>query len=186
MAWKGLYEYVSALGKRGELKRIKTFFDPELEITEIADRFVKNKGPALLFENNGTRFPLLINAFASQKRLALACSVEDTGQLISRISGILASMPPAPSSFMSKITGIPRLLNLVNLIPSRSSRRGRCQHTIIRKPDLRILPILKCWPHDGGKYITLPVVNTYHPETLKTNAGMYRMQILGPDTTAMH
>lgn len=186
MAWKGLNEFVSALEKRGDLKRIKTFFDPELEITEIADRFVKNNGPALLFENNGTAFPLLINAFASGKRLAMACSMEDIGHLISRISRIPASMPSAPSSFLSKIKGIPGLLNLVNLIPSRSSRRGLCQHTIIRKPDLSIMPVLKCWPHDGGRYITLPVVNTYHPETLKPNAGMYRMQVLGPDTTAMH
>lgn len=186
MAWKGLNEFVSALEKRGELKRIKTFFDPELEITEIADRFVKNGGPALLFENTGTGYPLLINAFASKTRLATACSRDNYDRLINDISDFFTSFLSAPSSLTGKIAGIPKLLRLVNLFPVKVSGRGRCQHTIFRNPDLGKLPALKCWPHDGGRYITLPVVNTCHPETLKTNAGMYRMQVLDKETTAMH
>ena len=89
-------------------------------------------------------------------------------------------------TFLKKVSSLPALYKLAGLFPSRLKRKGRCQQQIHRIPDLGILPVLKCWPHDGGRFITLPMVHTMHPETGSTNVGMYRMQILNKNTTAMH
>jgi 4-hydroxy-3-polyprenylbenzoate decarboxylase len=187
MAYSGLKSFIADLEKKGELIRITAFADPVLEITEIADRITKAAGPALLFENNGTRFPLLINAFGSDKRMSLAIGRENLDAAGKEIEELFRKLTGASSgSFISKISGLPGLIKVSGLIPSRSKRKGRCQQVILNDPDLGILPVLKCWPFDGGRFITLPVVHTYHPETGKANAGMYRMQVLDKNTTAMH
>ncbi len=186
MPYTGLSDFITRLDTRGGLLRIKAFFDPLLEISEVADRFSKNGGKALLFENNGTSFPLLINAFGSDERMALALSrtsLEDTAR---DIENTFASLVNQKLSLRSKIGSLPSLLRLAGYLPSRKRGKGLCQQVIYHQPDLSMFPVLKCWPHDGGRYITLPMVHTKNPVTGKTNVGMYRMQILDNKTTAMH
>jgi 4-hydroxy-3-polyprenylbenzoate decarboxylase len=186
MPFTGLKSFVTQLEKSGQLIRVPSFVDPDLEITEVTDRISKTGGAALLFENNGTQFPLLINAFGSDKRMAMALGRVNLEETAVEIEQIFKSLTRASGSITGKLSALPALFNLSGYIPSRSRNRGRCQQVIHMDPDLGILPVLKCWPYDGGRYITLPVVNTFHPVTLKPNAGMYRMQILDKQTTAMH
>lgn len=185
MSFKGLAHFVNILESQGELSRVTCRVDPVLEITEIADRMVKNNGRALLFEDNGTAFPLLINSFASDERMAAAIgrsSLDEAGrEIISLIESIGDS-----GGLAGKLMRLPRMLNLLSLSPRRKRGRGECQEVVEHTPDLRSLPILKCWPYDGGRFITLPLVHTRHPETGKTNLGMYRMQVMGKDVTGMH
>ena len=186
MAYTGLAGFVEELEKRDELRVIKNFVNPELEITEITDRVTKSGGKALLFENNGTDFPLLINAYGSDKRMALAigrANLDDAGK---EIDELFENISDTGGSFLKKLSALPSVIRLTGYMPSRSRVRGICQQVIHKDPDIGILPVLKCWPHDGGRFITLPVVHTRHPENGKTNAGMYRIQILDKNTTAMH
>ncbi|MDX9812455.1 MAG: menaquinone biosynthesis decarboxylase, partial [Bacteroidales bacterium] len=185
MAYSGLADFIRALSEQGELHRIKAFADPVLEITEITDRITKYKGKALLFEDTGTPFPLLINAYGSQKRISMALGGEPASAA-SGISELLKELSSAGTSLAGKLTALPKLAKLAGLLPVKTATRGSCQQVVINDPDLSILPVLKCWPSDGGRYITLPVVHTVHPHTGNVNAGMYRMQILDIKTTAMH
>lgn len=186
MSYKGLSSFIETLEKQGDLLRIKPFVDPVLEITEVTERISKNQGKALLFENTGTKFPLLINAFGSEKRISLALSRTSLSKTADEIKEILDILITTPGTTRAKISAFPRLFKLSGILPTRSRRKGRCQEIIATNPDLSVLPVLKCWPFDGGRFITLPVVHTFHPETGATNAGMYRMQILDSKTTAMH
>lgn len=187
MSYSGLSEFINELEKRNELIRINQFVDPVLEITEVTDRVSKNGGKALLFENNGTAFPVLINAFGSDLRMALALGRKNLDDAGTEIEDLLKNNSPEnKGSFFNKISSLPELIRLGGLLPSRIKRKGSCQQKIHNDPDLNILPVLKCWPHDGGRFITLPMVHTRHPETGSTNVGMYRMQILDKNTTAMH
>lgn len=186
MAYKGLKNFIQHLEREDELLKISCYVNPELEITEITDRIVKTgQGKALLFENTGTRFPLLINAFGSDKRMemALGSSPEDAG---GEINSLFEFLTESKSEIYQKLASLPKLLKIASIMPSRSVKKAICQEVIHSDPDLGILPILKCWPFDGGKFITLPIVHTIHPETGKRNAGMYRMQVLDRNTTAMH
>ncbi|MEE4117187.1 MAG: menaquinone biosynthesis decarboxylase [Marinilabiliaceae bacterium] len=187
MAYDGLQDFIEALEQDSELKRISTFVNPELEITEIADRVYKNKGPALLFENTGTAFPLLINMYGSDLRMSKALGrsdLEDAGKEIESLFTQLKSQ--GKGGVFSKLAILPRLFKIASLMPKKIKGRGPCQQNIMSEPDLDKLPVLKCWPHDGGRFITLPVVHTRNPLTGELNAGMYRMQILDRKTTGMH
>jgi 4-hydroxy-3-polyprenylbenzoate decarboxylase len=186
MASTGLRNFIERLQGAGELKRITSYFNPLLEITEVTDRISKSGGPALLFENNGTIFPLLINAFGSDRRMAMAIGRENLEEAGKEIEKLFGKLTGTPATFTAKLSGIPQLIKISGVLPSRSGQSGRCREVVHNDPDLGILPILKCWPFDGGRFITLPIVHTFHPETGKTNAGMYRMQILDKNTTAMH
>ena len=186
MSYSGLTEFVTELEKREELLRIKQFIDPVLEITEITDRVTKSRGKALLFENTGTAFPVLINAFGSDLRMSMAIGRSNLDEAGKEIENLFKNVSYNKETFLKKISSLPALYKLAGLFPSRLKRKGRCQQQIHRIPDLGILPVLKCWPHDGGRFITLPMVHTMHPETASTNVGMYRMQILNKNTTAMH
>ncbi len=186
MAYSGLRDFINELQKNNELLRIKEFVNPVLEIAEITDRVTKSGGKALLFENTGTAFPVLINAFGSDKRMALAIGMQDLDNAGSEIKALSAIISDNRENFLSKLSALPSVIKLAGYLPSRVRGRGSCQQVIIRKPDLGILPALKCWPYDGGRFITLPMVHTIHPETAKTNVGMYRMQILDKETTGMH
>lgn len=186
MPYSGLADFIARLEKAGELHRTNTFADPVLEIAEITDRIVKTGGKALLFENNGTRFPVLMNAYGSERRMSMALGTDDisgTGEELEKVFNMLTGPGGGITGRIKSLTG---LLRIAGYFPAKTGRRGRCQQVIHSKPDLSILPVLKCWPHDGGRFVTLPVVNTFHPVTKKTNAGMYRMQVFGPDTAGMH
>jgi len=187
MSYKGLSDYIKRLDQEGELIRVDEFVSPELEISEITDRITKSNGKALLFANNGTKFPVLINAFGSQKRMALAIGRKDLNDAGNEIESLFNIMTSSGSkNLISKIKGLPQLLKLSKLLPYKRRGKGRCQQVVMKVPDLDIFPVLKCWPFDGGKFITLPAVHTYHPDTGRTNVGMYRMQLLDKTTTGMH
>ena len=185
MAYKDLREFIAALEKRGQLRRIAEPVSPILEITEIADRAVKGSGPALLFENvEGSRFPLLINAFASPERMNLALGVDRIEEVAERVQELLEFKSPV--SLAEKIRMLPRLADLAGFFP-KTVKSAPCQEVVLEQDfSLLDLPVLQCWPDDGGRFITLPLVFTRDPETGKRNCGMYRMQVYDERTTGMH
>ena len=188
MAYSGLRSYIRELEKNNELHRIGVYANPDQEIPEITDRIVKAAGKALLFENTGTGFPVLMNIFGSDKRMALAFSrydPYDAGNDIERVFAAVSGTTSSGSLF-KKIGTIPGFIKLSSYLPEKVSGKGACQAVIEKKPDLGLLPILKCWPHDGGPFITLPMVHTIHPLSGSTNVGMYRMHVLDSSTTGMH
>jgi len=186
MAYTGLSQFLKLLEKENEVIHVTTSVDTALEITEITDRVTKSGGKALLFTNNGTRFPLLINAYGSEQRMLLALGISSFAETTEDIETIFSKFTGAQTSLLKKLSMLPDLLALSRIMPSYSGKKGKCQEVVYDQPDLNILPVLKCWPHDGGRFITLPMVHTIHPDTGKTNIGMYRMQILDSRSTGMH
>ncbi len=186
MPYSGLFDFIAGLESINELQRIKVFADPVLEITEITDRVTKAGGKALLFENTGTQFPLLINAFGSEKRMSAAIGRNNLDEAGAEIEAVFNNLSANQGSLLKKLSSVPGFIRLAGYIPARLRRKGKCQEVVHNVPDLSIFPVLKCWPHDGGRFVTLPMVHTIHPVTGKPNTGMYRMQILDSSTTAMH
>ena len=186
MAFEDLREFISALEKRGHLKRVRAEVDAELEVTEITDRVSKRGGPALLFENvRGHSMPLLINALGSRERMLLGLGVKDYGEITGRILEL--TDVKSPQGLIEKIKMIPRLADLGKMFP-KVVKDGHVKERILRGGQFSLfdLPIIKCWPEDGGRYITMPLVFTKNPETGKRNCGMYRMQVYDETTTGMH
>jgi 4-hydroxy-3-polyprenylbenzoate decarboxylase len=217
LAYDDLRDWIAALEKHGELKRIREEVSPELEITEITDRVSKigsyshpfrsergkdgapknyaPGGPALLFENvKGHRgHKVLINQFGSERRMNLALGVEKLDEIADRIRGLLNLK--APEGLIDKLKMLPALGALSSAFPKTVSAKDAPCKEVIRKFnesggrddfDLNFFPILKCWPHDAGRFITLPCVHTRDPQTNKRNVGMYRMQVFDGRTTGMH
>ena len=184
MAYSDVYEFLRLLEKKGELVRIKEPVSPVLEITEIVDRVSKKKGPALLFENvTGHSMPVAVNVFGSERRMNLALEVESLDELAGRVLSFVEM--EKPEGFLDKLRMLPRLKQMSDLFP-KTVKKGRCQDVVVEDPDLDRLPVLKCWPQDGGRFITLPLVITRHPENGHPNMGMYRMQVYDRNTTGMH
>lgn len=185
MAYNDLREFLKVLEGRGLLKRIKTEVDPILEIAEINDRVVKAGGPALLFENpKGSKFPVLVNAFGSFERMHLALEVKSLDEIGLRMLEFLE--PEIPTNLIEKLKALPKLKRLADFLP-RYVKSGPCKEVIIKdNPSLDIFPILKTWPNDGGRFVTLPMVFTKDPETGSRNCGMYRMHVYDSRTTGMH
>ncbi|MFH1745437.1 MAG: menaquinone biosynthesis decarboxylase [Planctomycetota bacterium] len=180
-----LQSFVAELEQRGWLRRIPVEVDPELEITEIADRVTKAGGPALLFENvKGSQIPLLINTFGTRERMCLALGAESFEDVAQRVQNLLK--PELPTKLIDKLKKLPELAQLGSL-PPRIVRQGICQE-VVHTDDANLfsLPALKCWPEDGGRYITLGGVFTKNPETNERNVGMYRVQLFEPKLAAMH
>lgn len=185
MAYQDLREFIAALEARGWLKRIRVEVDSILEIAEITDRVSKRLGPALLFEHvKGSTMPVLINAFGTEERMNLALGVTSIDEIAETLSELLETKPP--ESLWEKIKLLPKLKDLASAFPKKV-KDGSCKEVIVKDhPSLEILPILKCWPKDAGRYITFPLVFTKDPETGIRNVGTYRMQVLDEKTTAMH
>lgn len=183
MPFTDMQDFIRVLESRGLLKRITAEVDPELEITEIAIRMVREEGPALLFENvKGARFPLVINLLATMQRIeiGLCRHPQQIGEeLIHTLEDI---NPPSISALWRNRSAA---MNLMNVRP-RKPLRSSAQQIIETDPDLLSMPILKCWPHDGGKFITLPLVRSRDPRTGTHNMGIYRMQVYDHATTGMH
>ena len=186
MAFKNLNEFIRLLEEKGELVRIRERVSPELEITEITDRVSKCYGPALLFENTGTEFPVLINAMGTEKRMAMALGVERLDEVAEEIESLFKTITGPKNSFFDKLKMLPQLGEIASWMPKEISGRGSCQEVVMEKPDLTRIPVLKCWPEDGGPFITLPVIQTRDPLTGIRNVGLYRMQVFSPDMTGMH
>ena len=210
MPYDDLRDWIKTLEKNGELKRIREEVSPDLEITEITDRVskigapgksVETKGkytaggPALLFENV-KGFPghkVLMNQFGSERRMAMALGVERLDEIAERITGLMNMKPP--EGLFDKLKMLPQLGAVTSAFPKTvQSKDAPCKEVILKSKDkdggsdfdLNAFPILKCWPHDGGRFITLPCVHTRDPRTGKRNIGMYRMQVYDGQTTGMH
>jgi len=184
MPYNSLADFIQVLEREGELKRIDHPVRAELEITEIADRVMKRGGPALLFENIiGKKIPLLINAFGSAKRMALALGVSEIEEIAREIAKLIQTKPPR--SFRDKLHLLSELIKLAG-VPPKIVKDAPCHEVIDREPDLSILPVLTCWPGDAGPFITLPMVFSKDPGRGTRNVGLYRMQVFDARTTGMH
>jgi 4-hydroxy-3-polyprenylbenzoate decarboxylase len=204
MAYNDLREWIAALDKAGELKRVRTEVDPILEITEITDRVSKRRfpvrgggagleasrwgdgGPALLFENvkgyGGT--PVLINQFGSARRMCMALGVKSLDEVAERIRQFVDVK--TPQGFLDKVKMLPMLADMGRFFP-KTVGSGPCKEMVKRdKFSLLDIPVLKCWPKDAGRFITLPCVISRDPVTGKRNVGMYRMQVFDERTAGMH
>jgi 4-hydroxy-3-polyprenylbenzoate decarboxylase len=188
MAYRNQQHFIDTLEKAGELLRIKTYVDPRLEIAEITDRISKTPGggKALLFENTGYDFPVLMNAYGSEKRMCLALGVshlDDTAKEIEKLFKLLAA---PKENILDKLKLLPKLGQFASWMPTVKSGRGECQEVVMKEPDITKLPVITCWPKDGGPFVTLPIIHTRDPHTKSRNVGMYRMQVFGPVLTGMH
>jgi 4-hydroxy-3-polyprenylbenzoate decarboxylase len=185
MAYTDLRDFIRALEKRKQLRRITEPIDPVLEITEFADRAVKSGGPALLFENPvGSKIPALLNAFASDERMRIALEVDSLDDIAARIVELIEFR--MPEGMLGKLKMLPRLAEVGAFFPKIVSK-GPCQEIVKRENfSLADYPILKCWPDDGGRFITLPLVFSRNPISGKRNCGMYRMHVYDERTTGMH
>ena len=189
MAFRDLREFIAELERRGLLRRIQTEVDAELEITEITDRVSKAEGAknvALLFENvKGYSTPVLMNAFGSMERMAIAFGVEKVDDVAEEIRELLRLPYISLSHKMDVLSILPLAKRAINF--PKNVKNAPCQEVIERDhPSLDDIPILKCWPQDGGQFITLPLVFTKNPATGKRNVGMYRLQKYDAQTTGMH
>ncbi len=181
-----LREYIKILEDQGELIRIREEVDSNLEITEITDKIVKAGGPALLFENvKGYRIPVLMNLFGSLKRIALAMGVEDIKEISDRIDKLFKITPQ--EGIINALSSLVSVAGEIKGIMPKVVKRGECKEEIhINDANLNKFPILKCWPLDGGKFITYPLVFTKDPDNGVMNCGVYRMQVYDEKTTGMH
>jgi 4-hydroxy-3-polyprenylbenzoate decarboxylase len=203
VAYNDLREWIAALDKAGELKRIQEPVSPRLEITEITDRASKAAtgsravkgatgyapgGPALLFENIAGHpgHKVFINQFGSERRMAMALGVDRIEQIAERIQGLMNMK--APEGLLDKLKMLPQVAELTRSFPkSVSAKDAPCKQVILKENfNLLDFPVLTCWPHDGGPFITLPCVHTRDPKSGKRNIGMYRMQVYDGKTTGMH
>jgi len=189
MAYRGLRDFMNDLETRNELVRIPVEVDPELELAEIADRVMAAEGPALLFEKvRGSAYPVLINAMGSTGRMALALGAPSLDAKAAELGDLVEWVLHQTKGLDLRslaLGGIPRLGTLRSLFPRRV-RNAPCQEVIEDEPSFASLPVLKCWPGDGGPFLTLPLVCTRHPETGVPNMGMYRMQVYDERTSGMH
>ncbi len=188
MAYKDQQHFIDALEKAGELVRIKAFVDPKLEIAEITDRISKsgNGGKALLFENTGYDFPVLMNAYGSEKRMCMALGVQHLDDVAKEIENLFHLLSSPKEGILDKLKLLPKLSQFASWMPKVKKGRGECQEVIMATPDITKLPVITCWPKDGGPFVTLPIIHTKDPNTNNRNVGMYRMQVFGPELTGMH
>ncbi|PNY80927.1 menaquinone biosynthesis decarboxylase [Deinococcus koreensis] len=186
MAFPEIQSFMRLLEERGELVRVATPVSRELEITEIADRMVKAGGPALLFENvRGSDYPVVIGLLGTRERVALALGVSDLDDLAAKVRALIDLKGSGGVGGM--LSNLPKLRDAMNL-PPRRVRNAPVQQVVWRgdEVDLSKIPVLKCWPLDGGPFVTLPLVITKDPETGERNMGMYRVQVMTKNTTGMH
>jgi 4-hydroxy-3-polyprenylbenzoate decarboxylase len=186
MPARSLRDWIALLEREGELARVSAEVDPHLEVTEIVDRTVKRGGPALLFERpKGSQHPLLINQFGTERRMCLAFGVDRLDDVAARLADVLEMQPP--EGIAAKVRGLKTLKSIADSRP-KVVRHGASQEVVLRgdEVDLSRLPVQTAWPGDAGPFITLPAVITHDPRDGTRNVGMYRMQVLGPRSTAMH
>lgn len=188
MPFRSLGDFLHVLEERGDLVHVRAPVSQDLEVTEITQRSVRADGPALLFDNVvGASMPVAINVLGSPRRIALALDAESLEVPAEKISRLLRLKPPAGIvAAIRDLSGtLAALETLRSLGPKRVSS-GPCQEVETDRVSLDALPILKCWPGDGGRTITFPVVITKDPESGEQHTGIYRLQQYGPDTLGMH
>jgi 4-hydroxy-3-polyprenylbenzoate decarboxylase len=188
MAYESFQEFLKRLEQEDELRHITEPISPYLEITEVADRMMKspNGGKALVFDRpTGYDVPVAINTLGSRRRMSLALGVCDYEEIAAEIADLIK--PEVPAGLVNKLKLLPKLGRLAT-IPPRTVSRGISQEIVLTGDEINLdrIPILHCWPQDGGRFITFPLVYTYDPRTGKRNVGMYRMQVYDRRTTGMH
>src|SRR4051812_4521409 len=184
--YSDLNDFLADLEKRKLLARISDTVSPDLEIAAVTDRVCKTPGggPALLFERPaGFDIPVASNVYGSNERMCLALGVNTLDDLAREIDELMT--PQMPAGIMDALKILPMVGRLRDLMP-KTVNDAPCQEIVDRNGSLDSLPILKCWPDDGGKYITFPLVFTKDPETGMRNIGTYRMQVYDGRTTGMH
>jgi 4-hydroxy-3-polyprenylbenzoate decarboxylase len=188
MAFRSLGEFLQALDARGDLARVKHPISRDLEITEVTQRVLRADGPALLFENvSGSSLPVVTNLLGSPRRIAFALGAREVGEVADRIEKLVHLRPPAGVvGAMRDLGGTIEMLQTLRSLAPKRVRSGPVQEVEEAAVDLGKLPILKCWPNDGGRTITFPIVITKDPETGESHTGIYRLQQYGPDTLGMH
>ncbi len=188
MAWKNQQQFIDALEDAGELIRISTYVNPKLEIAEITDRISKsgNGGKAILFENTRYDFPVLMNAYGSERRMCMALGVNHLDDVAKEIENLFHLLSSPKENIIDKLKLLPKLGQFASWMPKVIKGRGECQQVVMKEPDITKLPVITCWPKDGGSFVTLPIIHTKDPNTNSRNVGMYRMQVFGPTLTGMH
>lgn len=190
MSYNNLREFIERLEREGELVRVAAEVSPVEEIAELTDRMAKQPGggKAILFERTGTDFPVVTNLMGSERRVALALGVESLDGLTRRIDTLLHEVTTPKATLWEKLRMLPLLGEMARWMPRSRRGRGTCQEVVLRGEAARLslLPVLKCWPEDGGRFVTLPMVHTLDPDTGVRNVGMYRMQVFDDRTTGMH
>jgi len=188
MAYHNQQHFIDTLEKAGELLRIKTYVNPKLEIAELTDRMSKQPGggKALLFENTGYDFPVMMNAYGSEKRMCLALGVNHLDDVANEIENLFKLLSAPKEGILDKLKLLPKLSQFASWMPKVKKGRGACQEVVMQNPDITKLPVITCWPKDGGPFVTLPIIHTKEPNIGTRNVGMYRMQIFGPQLTGMH
>ncbi|HEX9017175.1 MAG TPA: UbiD family decarboxylase [Chloroflexota bacterium] len=178
-----LQGFLAYLERQGELRRVSVEVDPELEVTEIATRVVREQGPALLFERvKGADFPLAMNIFGSERRIEMALG-RHPAEIGEMLVGLAEKLnPPSLGRIWSQRGALRELLNF-RVAGFRGAPPGQ---EVVEEPRLDRMPVLKCWPGDGGRFLTYPTVLTTHPETGGRNLGIYRMHVYDERTTGMH
>ena len=188
MTFRSLGDFLSVLESRGDLVRVTRPVSRDLEVTEVTQRVLRADGPALLFENvPGSSMPVVTNLLGSPRRIAAALEADSVDAVADRVERLVHLRPPAGVLGAVRDLGgtIETLSTLRSLAPKRV-RSAPCQEVEESSVDLGRLPILKCWPKDGGRTVTFPVVITKDPETGESHTGIYRLQQYGPDTLGMH
>ena len=187
MAYKNQQQFIDALERAAELVRIKSYVNPKLEMAEITDRMSKQPGggKALLFENSGYEFPVLMNAYGSEKRMCMALGVEHLDDVARQIEELFKLLASPKEGIIDKLKLLPKLNQFASWMPKVRSGRGECQEIVMAPPDITKLPVITCWPKDGGPFVTLPIIHTKDPNTGQRNVGMYRMQVFGTTLTEM-
>jgi len=186
--YNGLKEYIHFLEEKGELRRITEFVDPVMEIACATDIESKKAygGKALLFENTGTSYPVLTNMMGSEARICYALGVDSLDGVGTRIDQLFDLVLGGKHGLRDKLKMLPLIKQAAKWKPRQHKGHAPCQDAVQYTAQLSQIPILKCWPQDGGRFITLPLVNTISPVTGVRNVGMYRMQVLDDATTGMH
>ena len=189
VAHADLREFITALEQAGELHRVRAEVDPELEVAEIADRLSKSGGPAVLFERvRGSDQQLAVNLFGGPRRMALALGAEDLDAVAGRLRALVGLVRRRPRGLGGLLGLLPDLRPVLAMPPRLLRGAAPVQEVVLRgdEVDLRRLPLLRCWPGDGGRFLTLPAVITRHPETGERNVGIYRLQLHGPRALLLH
>ncbi|MCX7019771.1 MAG: menaquinone biosynthesis decarboxylase [Candidatus Sumerlaeota bacterium] len=187
MIHDNLRSFIAALDSAGELRRISIESDPILEITEITDRVMKSPGggPALLFERvRGSAMPLIINMFGSRKRMRMVCGADKLSDITENFLALLESR--GPLSFIEKLKMLPKLKQLNDIFPVEVKHGAPCMEILVENPSFDLMPVCQCWPQDGGRFLTLPMVFSRDPRTGAVNCGMYRLQVYDAQTCGMH
>jgi len=188
VTFRSLGDFLSVLESRGDLVRVTRPVSRDLEVTEVTQRVLRADGPALLFENvPGSSMPVVTNLLGSPRRIAAALEADSVDAVADRVERLVHLRPPA--GVLGAVRDLGRTIETLSTLRSLAPKRVRsapCQEVEESSVDLGRLPILKCWPKDGGRTVTFPVVITKDPETGESHTGIYRLQQYGPDTLGMH